>query len=53
MKGRDTNAEHRTSNGRAQGPLPDSKIIDPVIQETDELIRIFVASLRTANQRRN
>jgi four helix bundle protein len=33
-------------------PLAPSESITPIIKETDELIRIFVASVRTANQRR-
>jgi len=32
-------------------PLGDPKILDPVLKETDELIRIFVASVRTVKQR--
>jgi four helix bundle protein len=33
-------------------PLVDSKIISPVLKETDELIRIFVASIKTSSKKR-
>ncbi|WP_367874987.1 four helix bundle protein [Luteolibacter sp. Populi] len=33
-------------------PLADSKVLEPILRETDELIRIFVASVRTVSQRR-
>jgi len=33
-------------------PLVDAKLINPVLKETDELIRIFVASIKTSSQKR-
>jgi four helix bundle protein len=33
-------------------PLVEQKVIAPVLKETDELIRIFVASIKTSSQKR-
>jgi four helix bundle protein len=34
-------------------PLARAEIVDPVLSETDELIRIFVASIKTSSRKRS
>ena len=43
---------HRWLRLTAYVPLLSPKVADPVLQETDELIRIFVSSIRTAEKRK-
>lgn len=33
-------------------PLVEAKVVQPVLDETDELIRIFVASIKTSSRKR-
>jgi hypothetical protein len=46
------NIEHRMSNGKKRVPLiKKPELLDDILQETEELIKIFVTSIKTAEKK--
>jgi hypothetical protein len=46
------NVQHRMSNGKKCVPLiKKSELLDDILQETEELIKLFVTSIKTAEKK--
>ena len=46
------NIEHRTLNGKKRVPLiKKPELLDDILEETEELIKIFVTSIKTAEKK--
>jgi len=47
-----SNVQHRTLNGKKRVPLiKKPELLDDILQETEELIKIFVTSIKTAEKK--